>query len=120
MLRDGVTHTADAALVTVGRLSRRTGQSIKAIRQYEGLGLIYSAGRSEAGYPLFDQSALWCTEVIERLRSLGLTIKEIEQPALANAHGCDKIGPQLAELLGYAERRLEARIHGHSTQDVAP
>ena len=37
-------------LMTVGELARRTGLSIKAIRQYEALGLIYSAGRSESGY----------------------------------------------------------------------
>jgi MerR family transcriptional regulator, copper efflux regulator len=45
------------ALMTVGELARRTGLSIKAIRRYEDLGLIYSAGRSEGGYRLFDESA---------------------------------------------------------------
>ncbi len=53
--------------MTVGELARRTGLSIKAIRQYEELGLIYSAGRSEGGYRLFDESALWCAEVISTL-----------------------------------------------------
>jgi MerR family copper efflux transcriptional regulator len=66
-------------LMTVGELARRTGLSIKAIRQYEGLGLVYSAGRSDGGYRLFDESALWCAQVISRLRSLGLTIKEIDR-----------------------------------------
>jgi DNA-binding transcriptional MerR regulator len=49
-------------LMTVGELSRRTGLSIKAIREYEGLGLIYSAGRSTGNYRLFDSSALWCAQ----------------------------------------------------------
>jgi DNA-binding transcriptional MerR regulator len=39
------------------------------------------AGRSESNYRLFDSSALWCCQVIAHLRSLGLTIKEIEQLA---------------------------------------
>ena len=65
-------------LMTIGELASRTGLSRKLIREFEGRGLIYSAGRSEAGYRLFDQSALWCVTVIGNLRSLGLTLKEIE------------------------------------------
>jgi MerR family transcriptional regulator, copper efflux regulator len=71
-------HEPDDQLMTVGELARRTGLSIKAIRQYEALGLIYSAGRTEGGYRLFDDSALWCAQLIATLRSLGLTIKEID------------------------------------------
>jgi MerR family transcriptional regulator, copper efflux regulator len=102
---------SDEGLMTVGELSRRTGLSIKAIRQYQALGLIYSAGRSQGGYRLFDDSALWCAQVIETLRSLGLTIKEIEQLASAYLSRPDEpIGPHLAALLDAAERRIEARI----------
>ena len=97
--------------MTVGELSARTGLSVKAIRRYHDLGLIYSAGRSEAGYRLFDQSALWCAQTIEGLRSLGLTIKEIE--ALAGSYLGEPdgpIGPRLAELLDRAEQRIADRI----------
>jgi MerR family copper efflux transcriptional regulator len=98
-------------LMTVGELARRTGLSIKAIRRYEGLGLIYSAGRSEGGYRLFDDSALWCVRVIATLRSLGLTIKEIDRLASAYLGGADEsIGPRLAALLDRAEQRIDDRI----------
>ena len=66
-------------LMTVGELSRRTGLSIKAIREYEALGLIYSAGRSDGNYRLFDETALWCARVITEWRSVGLTIKQIKR-----------------------------------------
>jgi len=46
-------------LMMVCELTRRTGVSPKAIREFEGLGLIYTAGRSEANYRLFDESAIW-------------------------------------------------------------
>jgi DNA-binding transcriptional MerR regulator len=98
-------------LMTVGELADRTGLSIKAIRRYEGLGLIYSAGRSESGYRLFDESALWCAQVISRLRSLGLTIKEITE--LGRAHldrPDDPLGPHLAGLLDRATQRIDERI----------
>lgn len=98
-------------LMTVGELSARTGLSAKAIRRYHDVGLIYSAGRSEAGYRLFDQSALWCAQTIEGLRSLGLTIKEIEELTASYLGDADEpIGPRLAELLDRAERRIADRI----------
>jgi MerR family transcriptional regulator, copper efflux regulator len=101
---------ADARLMTVGELARRTGMSAKAIREFEGLGLIYSAGRSEANYRLFDESAIWCVQVIGNLRSLGLTIKEIQQLAAVYLdRPGEPIGPRLAALLERAEQRLEER-----------
>jgi MerR family copper efflux transcriptional regulator len=97
--------------MTVGELARRTGLSVKAIRQYEALGLIYSPGRSEGNYRLFDQSALWCAQVIGTLRSLGLTIKEIDELGRAYLSRPDEpIGPRLAALLDGAERRIDHRI----------
>lgn len=99
--------------MTVGQLAARTGLTIKAIRELEGRGLIYSAGRSEGNYRLFDSDALWCCEVIGHLRALGLTLKEIEQ-----LHGGyldrpdEPVGPKLAALLDSAERRLDERIAG--------
>jgi MerR family copper efflux transcriptional regulator len=96
--------------MTVGELARRTGMSAKAIRQFEGLGLIYTAGRSEANYRLFDESAIWCVQVITSLRSLGLTIKEIQQLAAVYLdRPGEPIGPRLAALLDSAERRIEQR-----------
>jgi len=84
-------------LMTVGELARRTGLSIKAIRRYEALGLLYSAGRSEGNYRLFDESALWWAQVIETLRSLGLTIKEIDQLGRTYlSQPEERIGPRLA------------------------
>lgn len=76
-----------------------------------GRRLIYTAGRSPANYRLFDESALWCAQVIRNLRSLGLTIKEIEQ--LAGVYldrAGEPIGPRLAGLLERAERRIDARV----------
>jgi MerR family copper efflux transcriptional regulator len=98
-------------LMTIGELAQRTGMSIKSIREYEGLGLIYSAGRSPGGYRLFDQSALWCAQVIGNLRSLGLTIKEIERLAgLYLSRPEEPIGPHLAALLERAEQRIDERL----------
>ena len=102
---------AESELMTVGELSRRTGLSIKAIREYEGLGLIYSAGRSEGNYRMFDSSALWCAAVICQLRAVGLTLKEIKRIGDAYLTQPDEpVGPQIAAALDLAERRIDAQL----------
>jgi MerR family transcriptional regulator, copper efflux regulator len=97
-------------LMTIGELAARTSMSPKAIREFEGLGLIYSAGRSEANYRLFDESAIWCVQMIGNLRALGLTIKQIQRLAADYLDRPDEpIGPRLADLLDQAEERIEQR-----------
>lgn len=101
----------DTALMTVGELARQTGLSIKAIRQFEASGLIYSAGRSDSNYRLFDETALLCAEVVRNLRSLGLTIKEIQELAdVFHREPEEPIGPHLAAVLTRAERRIDQRL----------
>ncbi|MDT9701273.1 MerR family transcriptional regulator [Streptomyces sp. P17] len=71
--------------MTVGDLSRRTGVTVKALREYTDLGLIYTLGRSPAGYRLYDPDALRCVRFIGELRGLGLTIAEIRELTVARA-----------------------------------
>jgi len=101
---------AGRAPMRVGELVRLTGMSARAIRRYEGLGLIYSLGRSPAGHRLFDGSALWCITVIRDLRALGLTIREIRELATIYRHRRDEpIGAHVAERLAAARSRIDTR-----------
>lgn len=90
---------------------RRAGVPIKTLREYERLGLLYTLGRSEGNYRLFNEDALWCVQVIRTLRSLGLTLKEIQE---ISAFYCQRpgepIGPPLAERLDQALGRIETRM----------
>lgn len=109
-VRDG----RQSGLMTVGELARRTGLSHKTIRELEGRGLIYSAGRSESNYRLFDATALWCVGAVGEMRSLGLTLAEIEQ--LHDSYLKDPDRPPSAEfarLLDRAEERIHAQIAAH-------
>ncbi len=100
-----------AKAMTIGQLARRSGVSIKVLRLYEGLGLVYTRGRSESNYRLFGEEALWCVQVIGNLRLLGLTLKEIQAIC---AFYCERsgqpIGPQLGEKLHRALDRIETRM----------
>ena len=97
--------------MTVGQLARRSGVSIRALREYEGMRLIYGLGRSGSNYRLFDESALWCLEVIRSLRALGLTLREIQEiSAVYGEHPGEPIGPHLQQKLDVALGRIEARM----------
>jgi DNA-binding transcriptional MerR regulator len=97
--------------MTIGALSRRTGLPVKALREYEDLGLIYMVGRSAGNYRLFDDEALWCVGVIGTLRGLGLTVAEIRDLAASYLRRSDEaIGPRLADVLRAVRARTESRI----------
>ena len=97
--------------MTIGQLSRRTGVSIKVLREYERLGFLYTLGRSEGNYRLFGEEALWCVHVIQGLRSLGLTLSAIlDIVTRYREHPDEPVGELLAEPLAQALARVEARI----------
>lgn len=101
----------DSRTMTIGRLSRRTGVPVRALRRYEEMGLIYTVGRSAGNYRLFGDEALWCVGVITGLRQLGLTLSEIQE--LSGAYLClnaEPFGPRLASLLQIVRARTEQRI----------
>lgn len=98
--------------MTVGELSRRTGVSVKNLRQYTDWGLIYSIGRSATGYRLFDEESLWCVGLIGELRGLGLTIAEIRDltHTPTTRHDGQSDGQLLAQRLRESRTRVEGRI----------
>ncbi len=97
--------------MTIGQLSRRTGVPVKVLREYEALGLLYTLGRSESNYRLFGEEALWCVQVVQGLRSLGLTLKEIQAlTARYREQPAESIGGLLDAPLAQALARVEGQI----------
>jgi MerR family copper efflux transcriptional regulator len=97
--------------MTIGQLSRRTGVPIKVLRHYEDLGFLYTLGRSQSNYRLFGEEALWCVQVIQGLRSLGLTLKEIQTLVVCYLERPGgPSGDLLEAYLAQALARVEARI----------
>jgi MerR family copper efflux transcriptional regulator len=97
--------------MTIGQLSRGTGVPIKILCDYEHLGFLYTLGRSESNYRLFGEEAVWCVQVIQGLRSLGLTLNEIQTLTTRYTERPDEpFEPLLNEHLAQALARVEARI----------
>ncbi|KEF40826.1 MAG: transcriptional regulator [Cyanobium sp. CACIAM 14] len=62
----------------IGTLAGRSGLSVKTLRYYEDLGLLPAIGRSDGGYRLFGEESLRRLEFIRRLKTLGLSLEEIQ------------------------------------------
>lgn len=103
--------TAGEQRMTIGALAKRTGVSIRLLREYDRLGLLYTMGRSQGNYRLFDDTATWCVRQINAARALGLTLKEVgELCAYRERHPAAPIGPQLRKMLRHALARVDERV----------
>ncbi|MEU6340813.1 MerR family transcriptional regulator [Streptomyces sp. NPDC046977] len=84
----------DGTFHTIGDLARHTGLTVKTVRSWSDRGIVVPAGRSAAGYRLYDARALARLELVRTLRDLGLDLatirkvvdRELTLPEVAAAH----------------------------------
>ncbi len=103
--------TSGGPLLRIGELAARTGVSVKALRQYERLGLVYSAGRTDANYRLFPPEAIACVRAVKLWRGLGFSLKEMARLArLVDGDPPRDPDCQLLVVLERREQELADRI----------
>ena len=81
-------------LYSIGDLARRTGLAVRTVRFYSDRGIVAPAGRSPAGYRLYDTDAVARLDLVRTLRDLGVDLptirkvvhRELSLPAVAAAH----------------------------------
>ncbi len=61
----------------IGEVARETGISPKAIRFYEGFGLLPDPGRTESGYRQYGPEAVERLAFVGRAKQLGMSLEEI-------------------------------------------
>ena len=64
--------------MTVNEVSRITGLSVRTLQYYDKIGLLIPGGRTEAGYRLYDDTALERLQQIMLFRELEFPLKEIK------------------------------------------
>jgi DNA-binding transcriptional MerR regulator len=67
----------DSGLLTIGQLARRTGLPVRTLRFWSDEGAVPPAGRSAAGYRLYDAAGVARVELVRTLRELGLPLGDV-------------------------------------------
>ncbi len=103
----------------VGELARRTGLSVRALRYYDGIGLLSPSRRSEGGHRLYTAEDVVRLQRIKSLRALGFTLREIREYLDGSEVPLEQIiALHLARLRGEIElrRRLCDRLEAVSSE----
>lgn len=79
--------------LTIGQLANKTGVSRATLRYYEEQALIEPAGRTKAGYRLYDESASKRLTFIQRAQRLGFSLSDIRN-MIASAQSIQSIAEQ--------------------------
>src|SRR5262249_44497989 len=84
----------------IAEVAARSGFTASTLRYYEELGLVPPAGRTTAGYRLYDDSTLARLAFISRAKQLGCTLDEITDLAVAwDGERCEPVQARLRELV---------------------
>lgn len=96
---------------TIGEVADRSGFSTSALRYYEGIGLVAPAGRTGAGYRIYDDHTLARLAFIARAKQLGCSLEEITD--LVGIWGGERCGPVqrrfhdlVTDKIGDAQRQI--------------
>lgn len=96
--------------MTVNEVSRLTGVSIRTLRYYDSIGLLKPAEYTEAGYRLYDDTALERMQQILLFRELEFSLKDIRKIVDAPDFDREKALTQQIELLTLKKEHLEGLI----------
>ena len=97
-------------MMTVNDVSKLTGVSIRTLQYYDTIGLLKPNGHTEAGYRLYDDTALERLQQILLFKELEFSLKEIKSMINAPDFDRNKAMEQQIELLTMKKEHLENLI----------
>jgi DNA-binding transcriptional MerR regulator len=95
----------------IAEICERTGLSPRTIRYYEEIGLLPGVRRSEGGRRVYGDDELERLAFISRLKTLGLSLKEIRELNAVYA-----IGGSTQAMLGHLRGLLDAHLSDATRQ----
>ena len=96
---------------TIGQIAERSGFTTSALRYYEGVGLLVPAGRSDAGYRLYNDRTLSQLAFIARAKQLGCSLEEISTlVSIWNGERCGPVQRRLHDLVSNKIAETERQI----------
>ena len=111
-------------MLSIGDICERARLSARTVRYYEEIGLLPGVRRSEAGRRVYGEDELERLGFITRLKTLGLSLKEIRDLNAVYAIGgstqamLEHLQPLLASHLADVDRRLEELTELRSQLDT--
>jgi MerR family transcriptional regulator, thiopeptide resistance regulator len=66
-------------MLKVGELARRSGLTVRTLHHYDTIGLLKPAGRSDAGYRLYNRDDVARLHQVQALRRFGMALADIGQ-----------------------------------------
>ena len=98
-------------MMTVNEVSKLTGVSIRTLQYYDSIGLLSPAEYTEAGYRMYDDTALERLQQILLFKELEFPLKEIKTIIDAPNYDRNKALEQQIELLTLKKEHLENLIN---------
>ena len=97
-------------MMTVNEVSKLTGVSIRTLQYYDKIGLLHPANYTEAGYRLYDNTALETLQQILLFRELEFSLKDIKEIIGSPDFDRSKALEQQIELLKLKKEHIENLI----------
>ena len=97
-------------MMTVAQVSKRTGVSVRTLHHYDQIGLLKPTEVTEAGYRLYDDTALDNLYMILVYRELGLSLKEIGSILDAPDYDRNRVLEHQIKLMQERIEKLQNRI----------
>ena len=105
-------------MMTVHEVSALTGVSIRTLQYYDRIGLLRPAGRTDAGYRLYDDASMETLQQILLYRELEFPLKDIREMMCSPSFDRRKALEQQIRLLEMRRERLEQLIlHARSIME---
>ena len=98
-------------MMTVNEVSKLTGVSIRTLQYYDKIGLLKPAEYTQAGYRLYDDTALEKLQQILLFKELEFSLKEIKEIISRKDFDRNKALKQQIELLTLKKEHLENLIN---------
>ena len=99
----------------ISEVAEQTGFKPATIRYYEEVGVVRPAGRSEAGYRIYDERSLERLAFVARAKQLGLSLEEVGD--LTQLWDSDECGPVQQRMAAFVTNKL-SETRGHITELV--
>ena len=97
--------TDETKQIGIGELAKRAGLSVRTVRFYSDAGVLPEAGRSEAGYRLYDAAAIERARLLRTMRELGVDLATVRR-VLEGAVGIGEVAARHAVALDAQIRDL--------------